>query len=72
MSRGDGGSLGVFNHAASPLRKSTSSGYLRPDGSARSKSPTKRASTPGGLNGGTDGLNRRFAGLRDDRESGRY
>lgn len=55
---GDGGSLGVFSHANSPLRKSVSShfdqrsGYRRDDmgGSPvkRPSSPLKRSSVPGG------------------------
>ncbi|GAB7352041.1 hypothetical protein MBLNU459_g2552t1 [Dothideomycetes sp. NU459] len=69
ISRGDGGSLGVYSHAASPLRKSASSGLLRPDGNPRSSSPLKRMSTPGNVGG--DGLSRRFAGLREDREARR-
>jgi hypothetical protein len=64
---GDGGSLGVYSHAASPLRKSASANYLRPDGSRenvggagerrggsptkREGSPLKRMSTPGGFSG---------------------
>jgi hypothetical protein len=63
MARGDGGSLGVYTHAASPLRKSASANYLRDgDRSAsrgrdslgvtssikREGSPLKRSSMPGG------------------------
>jgi hypothetical protein len=50
---GDGGSLGVYSHAASPLRKAASSNQLgevrRRDGSPakREGSPLKRMSTPG-------------------------
>ncbi|KAF2704328.1 hypothetical protein K504DRAFT_462890 [Pleomassaria siparia CBS 279.74] len=62
---GDGGSLGVFSHAASPLRKSASANYLRDErnrdslGGAGEKrtgdrvrregSPLKRMSTPNGF-----------------------
>ncbi|KAJ9620441.1 hypothetical protein H2203_007647 [Taxawa tesnikishii (nom. ined.)] len=69
--KGDGGSLGVYTHAASPLRTSKSSGFLRPggdDGRTRGGSPLKRMSTPGG--GGND-LSQRFAGLRDGRDARR-
>lgn len=49
--RGDGGSLGVYTHAASPLRKTASANYLRaggPEGLRRREgSPLKRTSTPG-------------------------
>ncbi|KAF2727735.1 hypothetical protein EJ04DRAFT_581825 [Polyplosphaeria fusca] len=64
---GDGGSLGVYSHAASPLRKAASANYLREeraresvgggerrrDGSPtkRDGSPLKRSSTPGGFTG---------------------
>lgn len=81
--KGDGGSLGVYSHAASPLRKSTSSGFLRPATAdaarGRSGSPLKRMSlgpTPGlgpGTGTGSEALNQRFAGLRDHRrETGRF
>ncbi|KAF2013016.1 hypothetical protein BU24DRAFT_374933 [Aaosphaeria arxii CBS 175.79] len=53
---GDGGSLGVFSHAASPLRKSASANHLRDDsrsrhslggaGERRAGSPTKREGSP--------------------------
>jgi hypothetical protein len=47
--KGDGGSLGVYSHANSPLRKATSSSYLKNDDAVRrSGSPLKRMSTPGG------------------------
>ncbi|KAJ9669712.1 hypothetical protein H2201_000096 [Coniosporium apollinis] len=75
----DGGSLGVYTHANSPLRKSASTNLLRADGGGgdglkkREGSPLKRMSTPGG---GDGGLNRRFAQLRGEgaprRESGRF
>lgn len=64
---GDGGSLGVYSHAASPLRKSASANYLREERSGdslggiggkragsplkREGSPLKRMSTPGGFSG---------------------
>jgi hypothetical protein len=47
--KGDGGSMGVHSHANSPLRKATSSSYLRNDDAVRrAGSPLKRMSTPGG------------------------
>ncbi|XTI85165.1 hypothetical protein V2W45_1372863 [Cenococcum geophilum] len=59
---GDGGSLGVYSHAASPLRKAASTNFLREDGngerrregtpSKREGSPLKRMSTPGGFGEG--------------------
>jgi hypothetical protein len=57
---GDGGSLGVYTHAYSPLRKTASANLLRQTGNAgdprkKDSSPTKRSSTPGGL------LRERFA-----------
>ncbi|KAH7121003.1 hypothetical protein B0J11DRAFT_616405 [Dendryphion nanum] len=70
---GDGGSLGVYSHAASPLRKSASANYLRDDRSRdslggvgerragmtrRDGSPLKRTSTPSGFTGGTEGTPR--------------
>jgi hypothetical protein len=64
---GDGGSLGVYSHAASPLRKSASRQLLRPDGRPQG-SPLKRTLTEEG------GLTERFARLSDTnrRESSRY
>jgi Protein of unknown function (DUF2418) len=64
---GDGGSLGVYTHAYSPLRKAASANLLRQTGNAadprkRDPSPTKRTSTPGGA------LRERFANR--DRQSG--
>ena len=84
--KGDGGSLGVYSHAASPLKKAASSGHLRPDSrgdgsysSARTGSPLKRMSTPGdaGLGSrtgiGGDRLAHRFSNLRESRrETGQY
>ncbi|KAH8691398.1 hypothetical protein BGW36DRAFT_304633 [Talaromyces proteolyticus] len=61
---GDGGSLGVYSHANSPLRKSASANFIRDRPGAdnnlkdrfallspakRGSSPLKRTSTPGGL-----------------------
>lgn len=44
---GDGGSLGVFSHANSPLRKSTSTNFVGSQGQReRSLSPTKREGSP--------------------------
>jgi hypothetical protein len=78
---GDGGSLGVYNHAASPLRKTASANHLRKaeeqreggGGQVRNRrdgSPLKRMSTPG------TGLNQRLNELRKGgesrRESGRF
>ena len=70
---GDGGSLGVYQHAASPIRKAASVNVLRPDDfdsilRQREGSPLKRMSTPGG------GLSQRFDTLRGyggRRDSGR-
>ena len=71
---GDGGSLGVYSHAASPLRKAASSNLLRQGPAAdvrqREGSPLKRMSTPAG------GLHQRLMNVRDDgggrRDSGRF
>jgi hypothetical protein len=61
---GDGGSLGVYSHAASPLRKAASANLLRHasanDARRREGSPLKRTSTPAG------GLHQRLANARDD------
>jgi hypothetical protein len=59
---GDGGSLGVYSHHASPLRKTASSNVLRKDHerSQREGSPLKRLSTPAG------GLHQRFVISKDD------
>ncbi|THY25758.1 hypothetical protein D6D01_04907 [Aureobasidium pullulans] len=64
---GDGGSLGVYSHAASPLRKSANRQLLRPDGRPQG-SPLKRTLTEEG------GLTERFARLSDAnrRDSSRY
>ncbi|KAF7192544.1 hypothetical protein HII31_06135 [Pseudocercospora fuligena] len=46
--KGDGGSLGVYSHAASPLRKAVSTNQLRAGReNGRISSPLKRMSTPG-------------------------
>lgn len=58
--KGDGGSLGVFNHAVSPLRKAASSSHLRPGpdrADGRAGSPLKRISTSSG-----EGARRRETG----------
>jgi len=63
--KGDGGSMGVYSHAASPLRKAASSSHLRPGldrADGRAASPLKRISTPGGGGGGMDGARRRETG----------
>ncbi|KAF2663206.1 hypothetical protein BT63DRAFT_484528 [Microthyrium microscopicum] len=66
---GDGGSLGVYTHAASPLRKAASSNILRhnpgTDGRKREGSPLKRASTPAA------GLHQRLVNARDDKPGSR-
>ena len=59
---GDGGSLGVYSHANSPLRKSASTNFRDRDASPakREGSPLKRVSMPGLPNGqrlGQTGLN---------------
>ncbi len=74
----DGGSLGVYSHAASPLRKmATSNLHREADGEARARkretSPVKRTSTPTGLDGQFERLRRDGAGLvTARRQSGRY
>ncbi|KAI7570185.1 hypothetical protein KC343_g197 [Hortaea werneckii] len=63
--KGNGGSMGVYNHAASPLRKSSSHLQLRnerPEGRP-SGSPLKRMSMAGSSNvGGADRARRRETG----------
>lgn len=84
---GDGGSLGVYSHASSPLRKSASSNFdqrriYRGDESSirdrphspgkRSSSPLKRSSVPAGMSSATP---QRFGHLANHsvrRESGRF
>jgi Protein of unknown function (DUF2418) len=60
----DGGSLGVYSHAASPLRKTASANLLRQGPASevrrREGSPLKRSSTPAG------GIQGRFGYTRDD------
>ncbi|KAF2152052.1 hypothetical protein K461DRAFT_242856 [Myriangium duriaei CBS 260.36] len=72
-SRGDGGSLGVYSHAASPLRKAASSSQLRPGtkydsfgAAGRTGSPLKRMSTPGdsGTREGREGVRHRLSSFR--------
>ena len=58
--KGDGGSMGVFTHAASPLKKTGSSSHFKPDG--RPGSALKRVSTPGTGSGGGIGGPRRATG----------
>ncbi|KAK5008181.1 hypothetical protein LTR28_004312 [Elasticomyces elasticus] len=71
--KGEGGSLGVYTHAASPLRRATSTNILRAGGQEgrrerQAASPLKRTSTPGG-----EGLERRLGGLREStRDTGRW
>jgi hypothetical protein len=63
--QGDGGSLGVYSHAASPLRKSVNRQLLRPDARPQG-SPLKRTV-------GDEGLTERFARLSDaSRKETRY
>jgi Protein of unknown function (DUF2418) len=71
-SGGEGGSLGVYSHAASPLRKAASQNFLKGKSEVeklrREGSPLKRMSTPGELGEGGDmrgsrGLERRLRGL---------
>ncbi|KAF9632448.1 hypothetical protein BFW01_g3310 [Lasiodiplodia theobromae] len=87
-STGDGGSLGVYSHAASPLRKPQSVNFMRPDESdrrvsspeRRKGSPLKRMSTPGDWGKvpelerpGTERQRRPYyAGHDSGRETGRY
>jgi hypothetical protein len=85
--RGDGGSLGVYSHASSPLRKSASTNFdprnSYADQVARNRSsvsPEKRISSPGKRqsvpSGGLNALNaQRLGHLKPDRarrESGRF
>ncbi|KAF2145294.1 uncharacterized protein K452DRAFT_316365 [Aplosporella prunicola CBS 121167] len=73
---GDGGSLGVFAHAASPLRKPAGANFLRADDvdlrprspEKRGGSPLKRISTPADYSG-SGGTERQRRSYRD---SGRY
>ncbi|KAI9775871.1 MAG: hypothetical protein M1839_000745 [Geoglossum umbratile] len=84
QSTGDGGSLGIFSHANSPLKKPASSGFLTSsDESARrsrerSGSPLKRSSVGEGLNRRTQGGRQSMfgdvggLGTPARRESGRF
>jgi hypothetical protein len=85
-SSGEGGSLGVYSHAASPLRKSASTNFSSRNPNAqfreratlspekRSLSPEKRMSVPaGGMS--TLATSQRWSHLQPDRqrrESGRF
>ena len=79
-SAGEGGSLGVYSHAASPLRKSASTNLLSSrerttqSPEKRAVSPDKRMSVPsGGIN--TLAASQRWGHLKPDRhrrESGRF
>lgn len=82
---GDGGSLGVYSHAASPLRKTASASHLRQTGDVkrgRDGSPLKRGVTPGNDQnerlGTSVALNQRLKDLRGEggsvsrRQSGRF
>ncbi|KAL1648391.1 hypothetical protein SLS58_002144 [Diplodia intermedia] len=87
-STGDGGSLGVYSHAASPLRKPQSTNFMRPNDAdrrlaspeRRRGSPLKRMSTPGDM-GKVPELERPgserqrrpyYTGHDSRRETGRY
>lgn len=77
---GDGGSLGIYSHASSPLKKASSMNFVAghrerersTSPAKREGSPLKRTSVPGGMNG--TALNQRFAHLQAPprRESGRF
>ncbi|KAF2091932.1 hypothetical protein K490DRAFT_70650 [Saccharata proteae CBS 121410] len=84
---GDGGSLGVFTHANSPLRKPAGGNFLRPDESRGGPSPTKRegsplkrVSTPSNFSGANNASIAAYerqrrsyqGGLDERRESGRF
>ncbi|MCJ1314858.1 hypothetical protein MMC15_000171 [Xylographa vitiligo] len=78
---GGGGSLGVYSHAQSPLKKATSMQFpgrqSEKERSAspfkRESSPLKRTSTPGGLTGTVSNLNwPHLHGTSTRRESGRF
>ncbi|KAM0718852.1 hypothetical protein Q7P37_005924 [Cladosporium fusiforme] len=66
--KSDAGSLGVYSHSNSPLRKATSSSHLRAEDARKAGSPLKRVSTPGG--GGGSGSE----SYRDERrrQTGRF
>lgn len=66
--KGDGGSLGIYSHAASPLRKAASSNQLLRGQESRASglsTPLKRTSTPG--TGGSS-----LEEIRRRRETGRF
>lgn len=67
---GDGGSLGVYTHAQSPLRKAASTNFRERSTSPekRAGSPLKRVSLPGVPNGRLSGQRAIFG----DREKRRY
>ncbi|KAJ6133620.1 Protein of unknown function DUF2418 [Penicillium samsonianum] len=83
---GDGGSLGVYSHANSPLRKSATTSFdrrLQNNGDfvykergttplMRSSSPLKRSSVPGGMNPGGPATINRSDNLNTRRETGRF
>ena len=76
-----GGSLGVYSHAQSPLKKATSMHFSGRQGEKerssspfkRESSPLKRTSVPGGSSGAASNLNwPRLSGISARRESGRF
>ena len=78
---GDGGSLGIYSHANSPLKKSASTHFVGRTGERersvspvkRDFSPLKRTSVPGGMNGSA--AVQRWSHLQGTparRESGRF
>lgn len=80
---GDGGSLGIYSHAASPLRKSASTNFSPAksryvDDVARDRSgvsPEKRRSTPAGAVVSTNAASNRWGHLKPDkarRETGNF
>lgn len=70
--RGDGGNLGVYSHANSPLQKSTSSGHLQSGNDAvRRGSPLKRMSTAAAVASAVTG-NDEAARSERRRQTGRF
>jgi hypothetical protein len=83
---GDGGSLGVYSHANSPLRKSATTSFdrrLQNNGDfvykergttpmMRSSSPLKRSLVPGGTNPSGPALVNRSDSINSRRETGRF
>ncbi|KAF2725937.1 hypothetical protein K431DRAFT_259789 [Polychaeton citri CBS 116435] len=57
--KGDGGSMGIYRHAASPLSKSRSHNQLRLGRENGAGSPLKRVSIQGSTLGGYEGTSRR-------------